>query len=175
MTTNNFNQNTPGIYNPASKYPYGLGSPRSASIKYLIKQWNLHKSEYIGFLTFGQHFCGSDFLAALDDGRLQIDFVDNRHVYQYTGQTGYKDNGAFSKKTLQFIARGSDANIWGAGSSKWVDIVFVQMHGIDSIDWEGKDIEKCFEKARIGFENNANAYSEAVNNDVNYADCIVNA
>ena len=49
------------------------------------------------------------------------------------------------------------------------------MHGIDSIDWQGKDIEQCFEKARIGFEKNANAYSEAVNNDVNYAECIVNA
>jgi hypothetical protein len=53
--------------------------------------------------------------------------------------------------------------------------VFVQIHGIDSIDWQGKEVTKCFEKARIGFENNANAYSEAVNNDVNYADCIVNA
>merc|ERR1712037_361152 len=72
------------------------------------------------FLTFGQHFCGSDFLAAIDDGRLLIDFVDNRHVYQYTGQTGFKDNGNFSKKTLQFIARGSEANTRGAGNAKWV-------------------------------------------------------
>ena len=74
-----------------------------------------------------------------------------------------------------FSARGSEANTWGAGNAKWVDIVFVQIHGIDQIDFTGKDIEKCFEKARIGFENNANAYAEAVNNEVNYADCIVNA
>jgi hypothetical protein len=74
-----------------------------------------------------------------------------------------------------FSARGSEENTWGAGSVKWVDIVFVQIHGIDQIDWQGKEVTKCFEKARIGFENNANAYSEAVNNDVNYADCIVNA
>merc|ERR1712176_526055 len=67
MSSNNFDEKTPGTYNPAAKYPYGLGSPRSASIKYMIKQWNLHKSEYLGFLTFGQHFCGSDFLAAIDD------------------------------------------------------------------------------------------------------------
>ena len=69
----------------------------------MIKQWNLYKSDYLGFLTFGQFFCGSDFLAALDDGRLRVDFVDNRHVYKYTGQTAYKENANFSKKTLQFM------------------------------------------------------------------------
>ena len=74
-----------------------------------------------------------------------------------------------------FSARGSDEAKWGAGSRNWVDIVFVQMHGIDTVDWEGKNIEQCFEKARIGFEKNADAYFEAVNNDVNYAECIVNA
>ncbi|CAG5108272.1 Oidioi.mRNA.OKI2018_I69.chr1.g3717.t1.cds [Oikopleura dioica] len=74
-----------------------------AEIKYLIKQWNLHKTEYLGFLTFGQFFCGSDFLKAIDDGRLRIDFTDNRPVYAYSGQTAYKENGNFSKKTLQFM------------------------------------------------------------------------
>ena len=96
-------------------------------------------------------------------------------TFQRRRSNSCKSHQILFSLNYDFSARGSDENTWGAGSANWVDIVFVQIHGIDSIDWQGKEVTKCFEKARIGFENNANAYSEAVNNDVNYADCIVNA
>jgi len=32
LTTNNFNNKKPGVFNPAKKYPFGLGSERSASV-----------------------------------------------------------------------------------------------------------------------------------------------
>jgi len=69
-----------------------------------MKAWNLYQKEYVGFLTFGEFFCGSDFLSAIDDSRLRIDFVDKHHVYQYDGVTAYKeaDNG-YAKKALQFM------------------------------------------------------------------------
>ena len=36
LSTNNFDTKRPGVFNPAKKYPFGLGSERSASVNHFL-------------------------------------------------------------------------------------------------------------------------------------------
>ena len=77
---------------------------------------------------------------------------------------------------IDFSARGPPNNeeIWGIGNKNWVDMVFVQMHGIHKVDWQGKEMATCFEKARIGYDLNSDVIFGATNCEANFAECILN-
>ncbi len=53
-------------------------------------------------------------------------------------------------------------------------MVFVQLHGIDKIDWQGNDMTTCFEKARIGYNLQPDVLFGATDCESNFAECILN-
>jgi len=117
----------------------------SRKLKFMLPDKVRNEMDYTGFLIFWRKFCGADFLNALQDGRLQFDFLD--HGNYYTPESGiYRFDGQQTNAVIQFRHAGEDSAGFSKldkASGKRVDLVYFVIRGLDKVNWGNKNADTC--------------------------------
>lgn len=127
---------------------------------------------YAGFLYFGRKFCGSEFLAALLDGRIKIDLIDYTNMYD-VNNIYYRDSGSKSALVVQFrhtipagkakiktdLGNSKNDQVWVRYTAKKEDFVFKST------------VEGCLNKVNIGVLKYDWGMDEAGENIENWSQC----
>jgi len=62
--------------------------------------FDIRNNLYIGFIAFSRKACGTDFLKAVVDGRLQFGFLDATDIYDPLGAF-WRNEGSLSSQSLK--------------------------------------------------------------------------
>lgn len=101
---------------------------------------------YTGFAIFGRKKCGQDFLDKLNSREVNFDLFDTEA--QYLPQYDYmRADGGTSSITLQWSRNAIVQD--GLGNAK-KDQFYLELSGLDKVDWSGKDMLECITGAQIG-------------------------
>jgi len=101
---------------------------------------------YTGFLIYSRKTCGADFMDKFLDGTVNFD------LYDYTGEyvplyRYYRTDGGRSSMTLQF--KRSEVADSTLGNAK-KDQFFLELSGLDQVDFGGEDETDCIESVQLG-------------------------
>merc|ERR1711970_569000 len=113
-----------------------------------INQWRLPETQaYTGFVIFARKHCGDDFLQALADGRVSVDFADK--TAQYAPHSNYyRRDGGRTSTTLQYTGF-ADHPASNAGTDVR-DQAYLILKGISTIDFASNTLSTCLTGAQIG-------------------------
>ena len=119
--------------------------------------FDIRNNLYIGFIAFSRKSCGTDFLRAVVDGRLQFGFLDATDIYDPIGYF-YRNEGSFSSAGLSYrltavvendlpfrYDRKNDVYI----KNMKKDAVEIVITGIDKVSWKS-NLRGCIEKGANG-------------------------
>ena len=106
---------------------------------------------YTGFNIFTKKYCGSDFIAAIADGRIQFEYVDKANQYQ-TAANAYlrddQDNASRSSATTQWTNAANSVSTNMGNNKK--DILFLIIKGLKNVDMGSKSLSDCLVKTQVG-------------------------
>merc|ERR1712050_295832 len=101
---------------------------------------------YTGFVIFGRKKCGQDFLDKVNSREVDFDLFDTEA--EYLPQYDYmRDDGGTSSITLQW-SRNAVVD-GGLGNTK-KDQLYLELSGLDKVNWGNKDMLECITGGQIG-------------------------
>jgi len=132
------------------RYIYMSDKEAMLAMKYKAKNRNVNpRTElYYGFVLFTKDVCGIDFLRAINDGRVQIGFVDSEPIYEhkitYFRNDKKNSNAGFSFRLTEVVDRDTP---WSRKAGQIVknmnaDDVQIIFMGLDKINWH-TNAETC--------------------------------
>lgn len=108
--------------------------------------------KHTGFVVFTKAACGKDFLSALQDGRVLIDFDDKKATYSVPYAPYYADNGSSTQVVIQYQSDpSSETNkcpqCLGTTTADELDMLVV---GINTVAFGNKKISTCLNSVQVG-------------------------
>jgi len=107
---------------------------------------------HTGFVSFPKSVCGKDFLAAMQDGRVTVDFADKKATYSVIGSY-YADNGSDTQVVVQYnsvpasVADDKCPKCLGNSSTDQLEMLVM---GTKSVEWGNKNAKACLNGVLVG-------------------------
>merc|ERR1719192_656073 len=114
---------------------------------------------HTGFVSFKKSVCGKDFMAALKDGRVTVDFADKKATYSVIGSY-YADNGGNTQVVVQYnsvpknVADDKCPQCLGNASTDQLDMLVM---GTKNVEWGNKNAKACLTGVDVGHAGAASA------------------
>lgn len=124
----------------------------------LTQQKVKETKKYTGFVSFPKATCGKDFLTALQDGRVQIDFSDKKAAYIQPFDPYYIDNGPSTQVVVQYessplnVADDKCPKCLGSSSADELEMI---IFGLNNVEFGNKKISTCLNSIQVGHAGSA--------------------
>jgi len=109
---------------------------------------DLNNDKYLGFLLYTKKMCGPSFVKGWHDGSLSYRIFDFYSKYQIKS-TFVRLDKSQTLSTVQFSADDSPDNS-DLGDNTKKDQFFLEISGLDEIDFGTKDMEACIQSVQVG-------------------------